>query len=315
MQATIDESISARKTHAGFRVAVLVEIVAQSEYRRTVVHRRAVVAVKRLRQLDLRIVGVRVVDREILFETLHHQRQTTVLVDDSRRSVVDDFARTADMVDEYDVFGLDECEIVHRLVARRELPLAVAARVDAYERIDVAVDLFEEAEIVADDYRNALTGDFDALDAVAAAEESHFAAGGDVAFGYAAHDLALFDDCGCAARAVLRQNRKSDYRGDRIAVRGYLGEGVVAQFEECGLAQQVECRRSADRLFRKDYGIHLFAFGALHGTDDFRGVAADVADSIVELCESDFHLLFLRICVKRNIREERVRHRHKRSLR
>ena len=71
---------------------------------------------------------------------------------------------------------------------------------------------------------------------------------------------------------------------------GYAGKRLFAQFEECRFAQKVECGSTAYRLFCKDYQIRLFTFCTLYGIDDFGGVAVDVANRLVQLSKSDFHL-------------------------
>ena len=185
---------------------------------------------QRIGQLYFDMFGCCVVNCEILLETLHLQRQSALFVDNARSTVIDYFARAAYLVYDNDVFRFDECYVVHGLVTLREHAFAVTTGVDADDRIDIAVNLADDLQIVADHDSHLFAGNFDALHTIATHDKAHLSTRRNVLFGYAADDSAILDN-GCRTqRSARREYRQTDYGCHSVAMFGYAGKRLFAQF-------------------------------------------------------------------------------------
>ena len=90
--------------------------------------------------------------------------------------------------------------------------------------------------------------------------------------------------------AFARQDRESHDGRDTVAARCYFDQCILAQFEEGGFTQQVESRGSAHGLFGKNDQVGTLRFRFVDRIDDFRGIAVDIPDRIVQLGKGYFHL-------------------------
>lgn len=145
------------------------------------------------------------------------------------------------------------------------------------------------AEVVPDDDRALVALDRGIFVALRGDEEPHFAAGRDVFLADVTQHLAVLDEGGGADGSGGGQDRQSDDGGDAVAAGCDLHQRIFAEFEEGGLAQQIEGGRSADGLFGENHQIGALGLGPLDGIDDLRGVAVDVSDRVVELRDGYFH--------------------------
>ncbi len=277
---------AAREADAGLAVAVLEEEIAQTAAGRLVDH----VGTRDLfRDFEGGVFGFGVVDAEILLEALHEQHQFAAAVHHARRTVVDDFGRAADLVDQHDLLALGEGRMAERLEAVGHAALVVFAGVDRDDELGRVVVVGLETHVVAHDHDALVSLDRHASDAFAARQEAHLAAGRDAFLADAVLHAPLLHDDGGRNGALGRQDGRTDDRGDRVAVGGDALERIFAQFEEGGFPQEIECGRTADGLLGKEDQIGLFVFRSSNGIDHFRAVAFDIADRVVQLGQSNFH--------------------------
>ena len=234
--------------------------------------------------------GPRVEDCEILLETLHQQFDLSVGTHDRRRAVVDDFGRTAHLIDQHDALRLHIREIVHHVVTIGHHPLAETAGVDAEDQVDRLVEIGGTAQVVSHDDGHLFTADGDRLAAAPRNEKSHFTACRDKTLAYATLDLAMLDDGSCAHRTAFGQHGNAHHGRDTAAMRSDLVQRLLAKFDKRRFTQQVHGGSSAECLFGEDDEIGAFGLGSLDGVDDFRLVPFNVADRIIKLSKSDFHL-------------------------
>ena len=120
-------------------------------------------------------------------------------------------------------------------------------------------------------------------------QKAHLATCRDILLADVAEHLAVLDQCRSARSPLGGEDGQTDQGGDAVAAGGDLDQRVLAQFEEGGLAQQVESRRAAQRLLGEDDQIGMQGPGLVDRVDDLRGVAFDVADGVVQLGDGDFH--------------------------
>ena len=271
---------AARKADRSLPVAVLAEEVPQSAACRLVDQTRAVVVGRG--------------DRD-------HQHQFAAAVQRARRAVVDDVGRTAHLIDQHEILALDESQVAHHLVTVGHGSLAVFAGVDRDDRFDRLVEVALAAQIVAHDDRALMALDRGVFIAFRRDQETHFTARRDVFLADVAQHLAVLNQRRGADGSLAREDRQSHDRGDAVAARSYFDQRVLAQFEEGRLTQQIESRCPAHGLFGKDDKVGALRFRFVDGIDDFRGVAVDIPDRVVQLGNSYLHLLVilvrkLRLC-------------------
>ena len=278
---------AARKADRGLPVAVLAEEIPQSAAGRLVDQARAVVVGRGDR--DRHRFGVGVENPEILLEILHHQHQFSAAVQRARRAVVDDVGRTAHLIDQHEVLALDESQVAHHLVTVGHGSLAVFAGVDRNDRLDRLVEVTLAAQIVAHDDRAFVALDRGVFIAFRRDQETHFTTRRDVFLADVAQHLAVLDQRRGADRAVRREDRKTDDGGDAVAAGGDFDQGVLAEFEEGRLTQQVEGRGSAHGLLGKNHQIGALRFRFVNGVDDLRGIAVHVSDRVIQLSYGYFH--------------------------
>lgn len=290
---------TARKADAGLLVTVLEEEVAESAAGRLIDHPRAVVVGRR--NPDGRILGLGVENLEILLELLHHQHQLAAVVERARRAVVDDVRRASDLIDQHQILGFDERQMTHHIVTVGHGALAVFAGVDRDDGFDRLVEIVLAAQVVAHDDGALVTFDRRIFEPFRGDEKAHFAAGRDIFLAHVAQHLAVLNQRRGADGSLAREDRQSHDRGDAVAARSYFDQRVLAQFEEGRLTQQIESRCPAHGLFGKDDKVGALRFRFVDGIDDFRGVAVDIPDRVVQLGNSYLHLLVilvrkLRLC-------------------
>jgi len=179
---------------------------------------------------------------------------------------------------------------VHRVVAIGHHSLAETAGVDAEDQIDRLVEIGGAAQVVPHDDGHPLAADRDRLAAASLNEKSHFAACGDIFLTHVAQHFAILDQRRSADGAFARQDRESHDGRDTVAARCYFDQCILAQFEEGGFTQQVESRGSAHGLFGKNDQVGTLRFRFVDRIDDFRGIAVDIPDRIVQLGKGYFHL-------------------------
>ena len=279
---------AARKADAGLLVAVLHEEVAQAAPGRLVNHPRTVVVGRGDRNRLAGRLGIE--DLEILLEVLHHQHQFPAVVERPRRTVVDDVRRTADLVHQHEVLAFDERQVPHHLVAVGHRPPAVLAGVDRDDGLDRLVEVMLAAQVVAHDDGALVALDRRIFEPLRRDEEAHFAACGDIFLTHVAQHFAILDQRRGADGAFARQDRESHDGRDTVAARCYFDQCILAQFEEGGFTQQVESRGSAHGLFGKNDQVGTLRFRFVDRIDDFRGIAVDIPDRIVQLGKGYFHL-------------------------
>ena len=278
---------AARKADRSLPVAVLAEEVPQSAACRLVDQTRAVVVGRGDR--DRPGGRLRIENLEILLEILHHQHQFAAAVQRARRAVVDDFGRTAHLIDQHEILALDESQVAHHLVTVGHGSLAVFAGVDRDDRFDRLVEVALAAQIVAHDDRALMALDRGVFIAFRRDQETHFTARRDVFLADVAQHLAILDQRRGADRAVRREDRKTDDGGDAVAARGYFDQSVLAEFEKGRLAQQVEGGGSAHGLFGENHQVGMLRFRLVNGVDDLRGIAVHVSDRVIQLSYGYFH--------------------------
>ena len=179
---------------------------------------------------------------------------------------------------------------MHRVVAIGHHSLAETAGVDAEDQIDRLVEIGGAAQVVPHDDGHPLAADRDRLAAASLNEKSHFAACGDETLAYATLDLAMLDDGGGAHRTAFGQHGNTHDGRDTAAMRSDLVQRLLAKFDKRRFAQQIQGGRSAEGLLGEDDEIGALGLGPLDGADDFRLVPFNVADRIIQLSKSDFHL-------------------------
>ena len=120
-------------------------------------------------------------------------------------------------------------------------------------------------------------------------QETHFTACGDVFFADIAKDLAILDE-GCGTDgSLVGKNREADDGGDTVAAGGDLHQGIFTQFEERRFAEEVERRSPAHGLLGENDQIGMLGLCFVNGIDDFRSIAVDVTDRVVQLGYGYFH--------------------------
>ena len=278
---------TAREADRGLRIAVLAEEVAQAAAGGLVDEAGAVAA--RRGHLNRRSLGPGIENAEVLLEVLQHQHRFSLFVERSRRSVVDDFGRSPDLVHDDQVLAFDKGQVAEHLVAVDHRTLAVAAGIDRDDRLDRLVEVVFAAEVVTDDDRALVALDRGVLVALRGDEEAHLAAGRDVFLADVTQHLAVLDEGGGADGSGRGQDRQSDDGGDAVAARGYFDQSVLAEFEEGRLAQQVEGGGSAHGLFGENHQVGMLRFRLVNGVDDLRGIAVHVSDRVIQLSYGYFH--------------------------
>ena len=221
---------------------------------------------------------------------LHHQHQLPAVVERPRRTVVNDVRRTAYLVHQHKVLTLDERQVAHHLVTVGHRPPAVFAGVYRDDGLDRLVEVMLAAQVVAHDDGALVALDRRVLESLRRDEEAHFAACGDIFLTHVAQHFAILDQRRGADGTFARQDRESHDGRDTVAARRDFDQRILAQFEEGRFTQQVESRGSAHGLFGKDNQVGTLRFRFVDRIDDFRGIAVDIPDRIVQLGKGYFHL-------------------------
>ena len=97
-----------------------------------------------------------------------------------------------------------------------------------------------------------------------------------------------------ASRITAPQFAALKSQGEKITMLTAYDFTMAALLDACGFEQQILWRIADDRQFGEDHQVRAAGGGLAQAARDQRGVARDVADGRVDLCQCNLHPLILR---------------------
>ena len=267
---------------------ILCEIVPNAEFERTV----GIGSLVLIRHFDGLAEGFGVHNSHLLLEGVEQGHSLAFGVEHSRRAVVDNLSRAADVVHKNHIgvchIGLLG-EFVVALLDAAEL-IAVGAHNDDGARIRKVVvtqciSTQSHSHLLVADVHILITPARNHIGSVQIARKA--------LLGYVATDVAVFD-VGCSAhRATLLLQGQTDEHGDIVRKGGNLHERLLGLVEEETPHQKRVCRGAGDGLFGEHHEVGTVLLGLCYCVDNVVLVVLEITTRVVDLCNRDFHSLFI----------------------